>query len=99
MAESELNRRTFLKALGTAVAAGVAQKTFCERPPSVGIEVDPNDPVATSRPVLWAIEHLTQALTTRDVPVVRGTGETTALRMVAAGAQSSTRRNGSRTTP
>lgn len=89
MAESELNRRTFLKALGTAVAAGVSPKAFGEQASSVGIEVDPNDPVAASRPVLWAIEHLTQALTTHDIPVVRGTGETTALRIVAAGAQSS----------
>jgi len=51
MPESQLNRRGFLKVLGTAVAAGVsATATFGESPPSTAIVVDPNDPVAAAAP-------------------------------------------------
>src|SRR5579859_7527440 len=85
MAESEWNRRSFLKALGTAVAAGVSPKAFSEQKSSVQIVADPNDPAASSRPASWAIEDLTQALKARRIPVVQE--ESARLRILAAGPQ------------
>jgi hypothetical protein len=84
MAESELNRRSFLKVLGTAVAAGVSPKGFGERIPGVAIVADPNDAVASSRAVSWAIEDLTKALKGRGVPVLGAEGA--GLRIMVAGA-------------
>ena len=87
MPESQLNRRGFLKVLGTAVAAGVsATATFGESPPSIAIVVDPNDPVAAAAPAKWAIEQLTQALKFRGIPVTAVDGEGMALRIFVGGA-------------
>ena len=72
--ESGLNRRRFLKALGTAAAAAsVSTKGFTEPPNAVCIVVDPSDDVATTQPVRWAIDYLAQALRDRGVVVTKGT--------------------------
>jgi hypothetical protein len=72
MPESQLNRRGFLKALGTAVAAaGVSARTLGIEASSVAIVVDPTDRIAAEPPAAWAIEELLQALKGRGVEGVR----------------------------
>jgi hypothetical protein len=91
MPEPNLNRRGFLKVLGSAVAtAGVSSRISPEQPPSVGILVDPDDVVAASPPASWAIEELMQALMARGIDAVRvanaGQAPDHALRIHAASA-------------
>ena len=72
MPESQLNRRGFLKALGTAVAAaGVSARALGVEASSVAIVVDPSDRIAAEPPAAWAIEELLQALKARGVDGVR----------------------------
>ena len=72
MPESQLNRRGFLKALGTAVAAaGVSARALGVEASSVAVVVDPNDRIAAEPPAAWAIEELLQALKARGVEGVR----------------------------
>jgi hypothetical protein len=93
MPESPLNRRGFLKVLGSAVAAaGVSSRIRGEQPPSVAIVVDQADVVAAAAPASWAIEELTQALKSRGVQVSRVTKAEARgdeqLRILAAGSAS-----------
>src|SRR5258708_588026 len=70
--ESRLNRRRFLKVLGTAAAAAsVSSKAFSEQAPTVTIVVDPVDDIAASQPAAWAIGNLVKALTAREISVTR----------------------------
>jgi hypothetical protein len=72
MHESQLNRRGFLKALGTAVAAaGVSARAPGVEASSVAVVVDPSDRIAAEPPAVWAIEELLQALKSRGVEAVR----------------------------
>ena len=72
MPESQLNRRGFLKALGTAVAAaGVSARALGIEASSVAIVVDPGDSIAAEPSAAWAIDELLQALKSRGVEGVR----------------------------
>ncbi len=72
MLEQRLNRRGFLKALGSAAAgASVSTPAFSAQASSVALVVDPADPVAAAPPSTWAIEELTHALRARGVMVTR----------------------------
>lgn len=95
--ESRLNRRRFLKVVGSAAAAAsVSSKTFGGQAPTVTIVVDPTDAIAASQPAAWAIDYLAQALKARGVAVTRAENiEGTArgsLCIVAAGAGSNAAR-------
>ncbi|HET6207323.1 MAG TPA: twin-arginine translocation signal domain-containing protein [Terracidiphilus sp.] len=72
MPESQLNRRGFLKALGTAVAAaGVSPRVLGVEASSVTVVVDPSDRIAAEPPAAWAIEEFLQALKARGVEGAR----------------------------
>jgi hypothetical protein len=71
--ESGLNRRSFLKVIGTAAAAAsVSTKGLTATPNAVCIVVDPSDEVAAAQPVKWAIDYLAKALQDRGVLVTKG---------------------------
>ena len=70
--ESGLNRRHFLKVLGTAAAAAsVSSNGFGEPPYAVCIVVDPSDEIAAAPPAKWATSYLVQALEERGIAVTR----------------------------
>ncbi len=76
------NRREFLA--GTAGMGAFQSRS----PRSVFIFSDPADPIASARPVQWAIEQLQQALTTHGIEAGRDDAEA-AFRIEVAGAASS----------
>ena len=89
MSEAELNRRHFMKVLGTVPAVAIASQAT-----GVSIVVDPADGIAATKPAKWAIERLAQALKTRTVAVtqvakLQDAGEGS-LCIIAAGAQNAT---------
>ncbi|HEY3627694.1 MAG TPA: hypothetical protein VGL00_15490 [Terracidiphilus sp.] len=90
MSKSQLNRRGFLKVLGSAAAAGVSPGAFGDGGASVAMVADPRDAVVAAPPAQWAIEQVAEALKGRGISAQRVSGQGDgdgSLRIVAAGAQ------------
>ena len=62
-ASAPIPRRQFLKLVGATTVAGTAGKALAAGPRKISIVVQEADPVASTKPVAWAVKQLNQALT------------------------------------
>jgi hypothetical protein len=92
MSKSDLNRRGFIKALGSALAAGGSPRIFGERIPLVAIVLDPQDPIATATISSRAVEQLAAAFKDAGISALRPEtleqAGTVRFRILVAGARS-----------
>jgi len=62
-----MNRRTFLKETGVAAGIAAAHSNLARAETGVSIVVDPQDPIASAKPPVWAAGELQKALSERNI--------------------------------
>jgi hypothetical protein len=66
-AMSHIPRRQFLKLVGATTVAGASRKSFATGSRKFSIVVHEADPVASTKPVAWAVKQLNQALAEQGI--------------------------------
>ena len=68
-------RRQFLKLVGATTVAGAAGRTYAAAGRKISIVVHEADPIASTKPVAWAIKQLYQALSEKGIAPVMASHE------------------------
>ena len=65
-------RRQFLKLVGATTVASAAGRTYAAAARKISIVVHEADPVASTKPVAWAVKQLYQALSEKGISPADG---------------------------